>query len=273
MKVKTKCFICAFFLIIITLMISFCFDGLFICKKYRFFFSYTFDDKYKVSRYYYKFEKKINFESANWLIEYTDINGLKHSSIIHSEPEGTDMGESEYYSTNEIRHFLYYEIYDIITNEFDKQLAPQIFPEGKIEYTENYLGRNELYSINKDGLKNLIIISSDINNAIYKSVTTEAKGFKLIDCSLKSVGRDKDFIVIISLSLSDDHISESQFERLEQLEKAYCNYVGEPCNYIFKIWYTERETGRKKEIYRKTVFYGTEITDGSYDHLIPKPFR
>ena len=75
-------------------------------------------------------------------------------------------------------------------------------------------------------------------------------GFRLADCDLRSVGRNKELTVYITLYNDHYVLQDMEVKRMWQLEDTYCDYVGAPCNYCLTIFGETR------------VLYTKEVVDG-----------
>ena len=264
MKVKTKCFITAFYLIILTIAVSIPLklkDGVYINKKYKDFWEYTFNGKYKITCIEHIKDLSLYWEAANWLIEYTDKNGIERSGKVSGETEGNNMDECvDYYSIDAVEGFVRKQVNDIISDEFFNKITPQIYPWGIVE--DSWKGFKYLDILRYDGT--IHIYAQNFSNSSSERVSTDARGYKLADCDLKSVSKDKTIGVEINIILDTNTITEYDFEKIEQLEKAFCDYVGEPCNYVINV------LGHSTEIYRKTVVNGDEVKDSWHEYVAPK---
>lgn len=206
MKVKTKCFICAFIMLIITITVSVFFkniDGVFINVKYDDFWNYTFDGKYNISCIKYDLRSRYSPDTAVWLIEYKDKNGAKRSGKVYGKPDGYDDGEYDYHCIDEIRDFLRSQINDIISDEFSDKIVSQVYPED----TD---------------------IKIRISNVPGSPVSEGPDGFRLADCDLRNVGRNKELTVYITLYNDHYVLQDMEVKRMWQLEDTYCDYVGAP---------------------------------------------
>jgi hypothetical protein len=253
MKIKTKYFINTFLLLFLTVLLVKYFqskNGVYIDKKYWYYWNYTFNGEYKIKRVQHEWGNKYGPENADYLIEYTDKNGFKHNGVVHGEPEGTDI-EFEYYSIWDVADFVGSQVEYIIEDDFYKNVAPQIYPGVPTEI--NWKG-SKCYDIAESDMSLNVGIGTNGGSFTFliDHVSTEAEGYKLADCDLKSVGMDDLFDVHICLFLETNWITKEEFEKFEQLEKAYCDYVGKPCNYELTIY------GKTNCIYEKEIVNGIE---------------
>lgn len=238
--------------------------------EYSDFFDYTFNGDYT-----------INIAEDGAINEDTDREqAYRYYDISYVRKDGTERNvkivskefiedEKKYYESEqrmnneEINAFCIDEIREVFTKELiDNILSKYLditYKEGETSYSgDEYkclvglVNPNYLFSMDSDEYeKGCRLVDSHIS---------PETGYKLSEADLKTAANDREFLLLVSLTINTGTDLQPYIEKMENIISDYFAYAGAPMNCSFLIKETADGTvGTTKTVYNRNFLMGEEI--------------